>query len=154
MFRLPFFGSRRGLGAAPEEVLIEGESSCFFHPTKKAVRPCDKCGRFLCSVCDIELSGQHFCPQCLESGKRKGKLQQIENRRTLYDSMAMALATYPLLIFYFTLLTAPCAIYVAIRYWNAPSSIIPRNKWRFVVALILASSELVGWTALFIAMSA
>lgn len=142
------------LGAPSEEVLIDGEPGCFFHPTKKAVRPCDGCGRFLCNVCDIELGGRHFCPQCLESGKRKGKLQEIENRRTLYDSLALALATYPLLIFYFTLITAPFSIYIAIRYWKAPSSIIPRSRWRFVVALILASSELVGWAALFIAILA
>src|SRR5688572_22347721 len=87
-------------GVAAEQVLVEGESSCFFHPAKKAAVACDGCGRFLCTVCDIELSGQHLCPQCLESGKRTGKLGQIDNQRTLYDSLALALATYPLLIFY------------------------------------------------------
>jgi hypothetical protein len=135
-------------GAAAEQVLVEGESSCFFHPAKKAAVACDGCGRFICSVCDIELSGQHLCPQCLESGKRKGKLGQIESSRTLYDSLALALATYPLLIFYFTLITAPMALYVTIRHWRAPGSVIVRGKWRFVVALVLATLQIAGWIAL------
>jgi hypothetical protein len=139
------------LGSSSEQVVVEGESSCFYHPAKQASVPCDGCGRFLCSVCDIELSGRHFCPQCLESGRRKGRLQQIENRRTLYDSMALALATYPLLIFYFTIITAPMVIYITIRYWKAPSSVIPRGKWRFIVALILATAQLAGWGALLVA---
>jgi hypothetical protein len=140
------------LGAEAERILVEGESSCFFHPAKKASVACDGCGRFLCTVCDIELSGRHLCPQCLESGKRKGNLQEIEDRRTLYDSVALALATYPLLIFYFTIITAPMSLYITIRHWKAPSSIISRGKWRFIVAAILATTQLGGWTALLIAM--
>jgi len=140
------------LGRAAEQVIVEGESSCFFHPAKKAAVACDGCGRFICSVCDIELSGQHLCPQCLESGKRRGKLGQIESSRTLYDSLALTLATYPLLIFYFTLITAPMALYVTIRHWNAPRSVIGRGKWRFVVAAVLAVMQIAGWITLFVAL--
>jgi len=59
--------------------------------------------------------------------------------------MALALAAYPLLIFYFTIITAPAALFVAIRHWNSPSSIIPRTKIRFVLAIITALMELAGW---------
>jgi hypothetical protein len=140
------------IGQAAEQVLVEGESSCFFHPAKKASVACDGCGRFICSVCDIELSGQHLCPSCLESGKRKGKLGQIESSRTLYDSLALGLATYPLLIFYLTLITAPMALYLTIRHWHAPGSVIGRGKWRFVVAAVLATLQIGGWIALFVAL--
>lgn len=136
------------IGVAAESLVIDGESSCFFHPSKKAAVACDGCGRFLCSVCDIELDGRHLCPPCLESGKKKGNLQQLQNRRPLYDSMAFAFAVYPVVIFfliYFTFITAPIAIYLSIRYWNAPGSIVRRSKWRFVVAIIVASVQLIGW---------
>jgi len=96
-----------------------------------------------CAIC--ELGGQHLCPACLEAGKQKGKIKSLENHRTLYDSMALALAVYPLLIFYFTIITAPAALFVAIRHWNSPSSIIPRTKIRFVVAIVIALVELAGW---------
>src|SRR6266487_4437379 len=42
-------------GRAAEAILIEGEAGCFYHPQKKAVAPCEVCGRFLCAVCDCEV---------------------------------------------------------------------------------------------------
>src|SRR5438874_6597524 len=91
-------------GRSGEAVVVETESSCFYHPQKKAVVHCEGCGRFLCALCDCELHGQHYCPQCLETGKRKGKIKSLENERTRYDSIALGLAIAPLLIFYVTFL--------------------------------------------------
>jgi hypothetical protein len=133
-------------GRDGEAVVVENEASCFYHPQKKAVLPCEGCGRFLCALCDCELHGQHFCPACLETGKKKGKIKRLENERVLYDDLALALAVLPLLIFYFTLVTAPIALYIAIRYWNSPRSIVRRQThWRFVIAIIFATLEIAGW---------
>jgi hypothetical protein len=139
-------------GSAGEAVLLEGEASCFYHPEKKAAIPCEACGRFLCALCDCELQGRHFCPGCLESGRKKGKIHFLENRRTRYDDIALALAIYPLLVYPFTILTAPVAIYVAVRYWKAPRGIIRTSKWRYVLAVILALLQLTGWGVLIYSM--
>lgn len=140
-------------GQGGETLLVEGESSCFYHPEKKAVRPCDGCGRFLCGLCDCEFNGQHYCPTCLELGRVKGKIKNLQNQRTLYGNIALALAVYPLLIFYFTLITAPTALFVAIRYWNAPGSIVHRTKARSVAAIIIALLQISGWGLLFIVLA-
>lgn len=140
----------RAVGQGGETILVEGESSCFYHPQKKAVIPCHGCGRFLCALCDCELHGQHFCPTCLETGKTKGKIKNLENQRTLYDSIALSLAVYPLLFFYFTLITAPAALFVALRYWNAPRSIVHRTRIRYLIAMILAAAQIAGWGMLFV----
>jgi len=140
-----------GLGASAETVLVDGEASCFYHPSKKAILPCESCGRFLCAVCDVEMNGQHLCPACLESGKKKGRLTQLENRRTLYDSMALAVAVYPLLFWPVTIISAPVAIYIAIRYWKAPSSLVGRTRWRAVLAIIFALLQIGVWAAVIIA---
>jgi hypothetical protein len=132
-------------GKSGEILVVESESSCFFHPQKKAILPCEGCGRFLCALCDCELHGQHFCPACLQAGQKKGKIKRLEQERTLYDSVALSLAVYPLLIFYFTIITAPLSLILAIRFWNAPRSIIHRTKARFVIAMVIASAELIGW---------
>jgi hypothetical protein len=140
-------------GQSGETILVEGESSCFYHPQKKAVLPCDGCGRFLCALCDCPLDGRHFCPVCLESGRNKGKIQSLENQRTLHDSIALALAIYPMLIFYFTIITAPMALFVAIRYWKSPQSILRRTKIRYIVAIIIALLQIAGWATLFITLA-
>jgi hypothetical protein len=140
-------------GQSAQPVMVDGESSCFFHPQKKAVVPCAGCGRFLCALCDCEFGQEHFCPACLEAGKSKGKIKALENQRTRYDMIALGLTLYPLLIFYFTIITAPMALYTAIRYWKAPGSLVQRSHVRFVLAIIIALLEIGGWTAIFISLA-
>lgn len=137
---------REGTSQAPTP-MVEGEGAgCFYHPDKAAVAPCGSCGRFLCSLCDVEMSpGEHICFTCLEAGKNKKKRVDLEHHRTLYDSIALRLATVPLLIFWFTLITAPAALYVAIRYYNAPTSIIPRTRIRYHIAGLLALVQIGLW---------
>jgi hypothetical protein len=50
----------------------------------------------------------------------------------------------PLFIF-FSVLTAPIAIFTAIKYWKTPLSIVSRTKIRYVAAIILAGLQIAGW---------
>ena len=133
-----------------EKLVLETEASCFYHSEKKALVPCDSCGRFLCALCDVELNGQHLCPNCLDSGQKKGKLKSLENRRVLYDRIALTAAIVPLLFVWTSIIGAPLALYVALRHWNAPCSILGRSKTRFVVATILSALQILGWIAVII----
>jgi hypothetical protein len=141
-----------GTGHAGEVILTEGEASCFYHPQKKAVLPCEACGRFLCALCDCEHQGRHLCPSCLEAGRTKGKIESLEIKRTRYDNMAMALALLPLLIAYFTIITAPMTLYVAIRYRTAPLGLTQRSRVKLVIAAVIATLQIGGWVALLIAL--
>ncbi len=130
----------------------QGQAECFYHPGKQAVAPCSACGRLLCALCEVELDGSIFCLSCLQAGRDKQKITTIENQRPLYDSMALALALWPMLFIFPTLLTAPAAIYFAIRYWRTPTSILPRTKIRHILALLLAGGQIVGWVIFFAAL--
>jgi len=144
----PAFLNTIAPGRPGETLVLDNESGCFYHPRKKAVIPCDMCGRFLCSLCDVELNGQHLCPNCLEAGKTKGKLKSLENHRTLYDAIALRLAIYPILLFFlwfFSIITAPIALFVAIRYWNASSGIVPRTRIRSIIAIVFSSLQILFW---------
>jgi uncharacterized paraquat-inducible protein A len=145
----PAFFRSISTGSAGETIVVEGEAGCFFHPDKKAVVHCAECGRFLCALCDLELNGRHLCPGCLESGQRKGRLIELEKRRTLYDSAALALACLPVLIWPVTLLTAPLTVILVIFGWRKPGSLVPRSRVRFVLALLVAAAQIVGWGVFF-----
>ncbi|MEW5724527.1 MAG: hypothetical protein AB1896_15560 [Thermodesulfobacteriota bacterium] len=129
--------------------LFEDEAACFFHPGKKALVPCAQCGRFLCALCDVEMDGRHLCPLCIETGQRKHRINTLENRRLLYDRLALALVFVPtvllFLFIYFWPLTAAAAIFVAVYFWRAPSSLLPRSKVRHVLAVVLALAQLTLW---------
>jgi hypothetical protein len=134
-------------------LLVGDDASCFFHPKKRAVTPCAICGRFLCALCDVELNGQHLCSSCIDAGKRKRQMRNLENRRTLYDTIALYLAIVPMLLFWPVFVTAPVVVFLTIKYWKAPTSIVPRTKARFVVALALAGLEIVGCTVFIYALA-
>jgi hypothetical protein len=129
---------REGLGD-------EDEATCFYHPQNRAMVACNSCGRFVCSVCHVDLGGETLCPGCVHSGIRNRKLTGLENRRILYDNVALTLATAPLLMIWPTLLTAPMAIWVAVRYWRTPSSLVPRGKLRLILAISFALIQVGVW---------
>jgi len=129
-----------------EDVLVlDDEATCFYHPKKKAVIPCSVCGRFLCALCDVEFNGRHICTSCLETGKKKHRIKTLENHRTLYDTIVLATALIPILFVWPTIVTAPMSLFLVFRYWNAPTSIIPRTKFRLILAFILAGLQITGW---------
>lgn len=147
----PALFRERAVGATAERILTEGVAGCFFHPAKKAVVPCEGCGRFLCALCDVELNGQHLCPACLELGRKKGRLKSLENHRDLHDRTALACATLPFLLgFWPSIVGAPVALFLVVRYWNAPGDYVRPGKSRFVIAGILATLQVLGWIAFFL----
>src|SRR5579871_5670065 len=77
------------VGEIPSSLQGETEASCFYHAQSRAVVVCQECGRFLCALCDLDVDGRHVCPRCFE------KAETVEPRRTMYDSMALAIATLP-----------------------------------------------------------
>ncbi len=131
------------------DALGDEQASCFYHPQKKAAIPCDYCGRFLCALCDVEMNGKHLCPVCLEAGKKKGKIVNLDRHRMLYDGIALRLALLPMITIWFTLVTAPIALYLAIRHWNSPRSLVRKGRIRFLLAMAISVLQILAWTVFF-----
>jgi len=136
-------------GRSGDTLQLDKEAGCFYHPSKKAVIPCSTCGRFVCALCDVAINGQHLCPSCFEKGKTKRKILNLENQRTCYDTIALLVAAGSILILWLTIFTAPLVIYLTVRHWNSPSSIIPRSKVRFILAFVIAGAQIAGWILFF-----
>ncbi len=128
--------------------ISDGDASCFYHPEKQAVKVCSSCGRFLCSLCEIELAGRCICPVCLEEGRQKEEIAELIPKRTLHDSIALGIAALPVLFFPVTILTAPVALFLSINGWKKPSSILPRTRFRLFAALVLSGLQIAGWITL------
>lgn len=150
----PALVNGRSAGQAGERLLSQKEASCYYHPEKRAHLPCSACGRFMCALCDIELEGRHICPVCLEKGKISEKITQLVDRRVSYDSIALLVALLPIITIWFTLITAPIALFLSIRYWNAPLSIVSRSRIRFIVAIAAALIQIGLWGLFFFNLAA
>lgn len=155
----------------------DGEAAaCFFHARKRAAVPCDRCGRFLCRLCDLGFGdGRHLCPECLRAGWRDGQMPELVNGRPVRDRLALVLAVVgapftPLLLLLdtpswiplavilglFSLPPTGIALLLTLRHAReavsrgdggggpAPTTVGPRV--RYLIALVLAATTLLGWT--------
>lgn len=135
-------------GEAGKQLVMEDDASCFYHVDSRAETACQRCGRFLCKLCEIVIAGECMCPSCLESSKDKGGLKQIETQFVRYDQIALTVSIAPILLAFlwpFWIVTGPVSIFLSLRYWKRPLSILPVTKIRFVVALLAGLVQVSGW---------
>jgi hypothetical protein len=140
--------TKRGTSAEP--LATDSEAACFFHPQSRASIACDGCGRFLCGLCDLDLNGQHVCPICLQKGVAKSSAAVLDNRRVLYDSIALGLSIFGAAFFLWpSIITGPLSIVLSIWYWRRPRSIVPRTSIRFILAIVFSLIQCLLWGAMF-----
>ena len=123
---------------------LTDESTCFNHAAKRAVAVCDDCGRFVCNLCDVPVSGTagHQCVACFEQSLKREVGPDLSTSRTHMDEVALTVAAMGALIFYFAPITLPVVCWLILRYWREPQSVVPRSRWRFVVAGLLVLVQL------------
>jgi len=115
---------------------LTDQATCFFHPDKAFQGCCQRCGRFLCALCDLQLGAQHVCPTCFDRGRGDSGVgatsTEWRHRDVLYDSIAVSLG-WGWILFWPTFIAAlPVCIYLHVKYRNAPRAyLIPRHGWRF-----------------------
>ncbi|MBR9981410.1 MAG: hypothetical protein KFF50_10325 [Desulfatitalea sp.] len=151
LLRVDVFNAYWGDEAPPGGAGIaqaHGLAECFYHPGQPASAPCAACGRLLCEVCQVSLEDRTICMACLQSGRDKRKIAALQNRHVRYDEIALHLAFWPALMILPTLLTAPAAIYFAIRHWRTPSPVLPKRHLRALLATLLAGGQAGGWIVL------
>lgn len=138
IFSFPALSSSPPPPSAPEPRIDAAEGGCFFHPESKAQLPCDLCGRFLCSLCDLEIQGRHLCPSCLESGRQRQQLEILVQKRFVPDRAALVFALVPILFYPVVVITVPVGLYFAIRAFGPAQSLVPEGRrTRVTVALVL-----------------
>lgn len=130
----------------PVAAKVEAGATCFYHDENEAVLTCDHCGRYLCTVCGIESPEGTTCPNCI-STKRSQSTDAVASRM-LYDRLVLGLAILPLLVWPFTLVTAPAALGAGIYGWRKPTSLVSKGRVRLVVGMTIAAVQVLGWVLL------
>lgn len=121
---------------------LSDQATCFFHPDKAFQACCQRCGRFVCGLCDLQLGAEHVCPACFERGRgdstySKGIAGKSEwrHRDVLYDSIAVTIGWGWILFWPVLVAAIPAAIFLHVKYRKAPPAyLIPRHGWRFWMA--------------------
>ena len=129
-----------------DQMVLVGEATCYFHADRVAVVACSGCGRFLCQFCRILWAGEDLCPACI-GASRRGKENATCYR---YDSLALAVSTLPILTVFFTLITAPLALGIALFTFRKECGVAPRSKVRFVAAIAISLAQISAWIVFFL----
>jgi hypothetical protein len=137
---------------ARPEAAIDGEAACFDHPAKRAVTACSQCGRFLCRLCAVSFGDQTWCPGCVAAGAGRANTARLDTSRNLYDSIAFILPLASLILWPFTIVAAPASLVLALMKWREPLSLVRRNRWRMVAAIVISLGMigLWGWGILYL----
>jgi len=122
-------------------IALSDQATCFFHPDKAFQACCQRCGRFVCALCDLQLGAEHVCPSCFERGRgssvpEPGKAEW-RHRDVLYDSIALTVGGGWILFWPTIVAAIPTVIVLHVKFRKAPrSSLIPRYGWRFWMAYV------------------
>lgn len=121
--------------------VLSDQATCFFHPDKAFQACCQRCGRFVCALCDLQLGADHICPACFERGRAESGVENSKAewryRDVLYDSIALTIGWAWIIIWFTFIAAVPAVIVLHIKYRKAPRSyLIPRSGWRFWVAYV------------------
>jgi len=142
----PAFHRPPNRGASAEAVVTAEDAGCFYHPESRAQQACEVCGRFLCHLCDVVLSGRHVCPACVNAGTKSPRIPNLDGSRILYGGIAVMIALIPLLIAWpVTFITGPLAVFVAIYGWNKPQSLTGTRRLGYLLAIGLGLAQTLGW---------
>lgn len=143
-----------GVPGEPPVAAVEGqEAGCYFHPEYKAEQICAHCGRFICSLCDLPVGEARYCPVCLEAKHQGPGLDLLVDRRTCHDNLVLKILLASVFLFLIpSLFLAPLCLFLVIRYWQSPGSLLRRGRWRLIAALVLSSLLIIGWVLVLILM--
>ncbi len=80
----------------------EGANACANHARNAAVTSCERCGLFICSLCEMNLGDGPMCPSCFERARAEEKLHggAAAGRIRDYASMAKLAMVFAILIVY------------------------------------------------------
>lgn len=149
----------------PDHPPASGEATCFYNPGRRATKCCDHCGVFISDAWAAQWGQQTVCLKCLEELHAKNSDMRFEAKRILWDNIALSFSVGPWIVAFILLatlvlypfailiamasfLTAPAAIFIALRYWSSPRSLVPRGRGRLVWATLLAVLQLGAWVML------
>jgi hypothetical protein len=137
---------------------LSDQATCFFHPDRAFQACCQRCGRFVCALCDLQLGAEHVCPTCFDRGCAGSDAEagkgEWRYRDVLYDSIAVTAGWAWIIVWPSIVAAIPAVIFLHVKYRKAPRSyLIPRSGWRFWAAyagfvwlpLVIASLFLPRW---------
>jgi ribosomal protein L37AE/L43A len=130
-----FSPPQRKQAVTPEVMTVgpDGANACANHARNAATASCQRCGLFICALCDMNVGTGSYCPTCFERVRMEGSLQPVARRYRDYATIARSTAIGGILLS-FMFLGVPCGVMAA--YFGVKAIKQRRNEGRTTVGVI------------------
>ncbi len=100
-----------------ETVGPEGANACANHTRNAATASCQRCGLFICTLCDMNVGSGSYCPTCFERVRSEGTLQTAARRYRDFATMSrsFAIAGFLLSFMFLSLPLGVAAMYYGVK---------------------------------------
>jgi hypothetical protein len=123
----------------------EGANVCANHARNAAVTSCQRCGLFICSLCDMNVGAGSMCPSCFSRLHTEGALSSAARRYRDYTRIARS-AVILGFIAAFMLFSIPCgalAMYYARKGYKQRRE-LAKPVAGPVILMVLGAVEVLG----------
>ncbi len=129
-------------------VTEDDDANCYKHQKNLAVKSCEHCGAYICSLCDIEVNGKHICPDCFnnqQNSPSNGK------SNFMHAQLAFILSIVQVFIWYLIPIFSIGIIIYSIIFWRKDKNPYSNSsKIFFVLAILISLIALITITVIFI----
>jgi hypothetical protein len=91
------------------------ETACASHPGNAAASNCERCGVFMCGLCEIEADEMKLCPACFDRLSAEGALPSARTSFRDYGRQASMLALLGVPMMFFGVIIGPAAAFYGVR---------------------------------------
>ena len=135
-----FHPPKRIVHVAAIDTGVESATPCVNHPRNSAVGNCQRCGAFICSLCELEIGGTRYCPACFDRLSQEGTLPAALLRFRDYASLALTTAIVGFIgSFLLGIPLGVLSLYYAVRGFRDPNT---ESRGTLIVAVIVAIIDL------------
>ena len=131
------------IGAGPE-----GANACSTHPGNAAVTSCDRCGLFICSLCEMNVGSGTYCPACFDRVRAEGMLPEVATSYRDYAGMARIAIFGGIVVWFLAPLFAGASLYYAGKAMKQRRE-EGRSRVGVVVFGLIAVAQFLGSLAFF-----
>lgn len=90
-----------------------GANACANHPGNTAVTSCQRCGLFICALCDMNLGTGSYCPTCFDRVRAEDQLAPAKTRYRDYAGLARVTVVVGFFMWFFGVIFGALGIYYA-----------------------------------------
>jgi hypothetical protein len=125
----------------------EGANLCANHARNAAVTSCQRCGLFICSLCEMNVGSGSYCPACFSKLHTAGALGDAARRYRDFTLLARSAAILGLLMWFLSMPLGAVAMYWALKGRKQRRE-LGKSTVSAIVFLIMGALEIAGGVVL------